>query len=81
MFTGDSFHIRTHMTYEAPKGSNHLSFKPGDIFKVTDTLRSGVIGMQLLNPYAPSWKRMALCQIKHFFLKKIKINELIIYFI
>ena len=51
------------MTYEAPKGSNHLSFKPGDIFKVTDTLRSGVIGMQLLNTYA-------LYQVKKFCFKK-----------
>ena len=44
LFAGDMFHIRTHMLYEAPKGSNHMSFQPGDIFKVTDTLRSGVVG-------------------------------------
>ncbi|XP_067941687.1 tight junction protein ZO-3-like isoform X2 [Watersipora subatra] len=42
--SGDLFHIRVHMSYEAPKGSNHLSFQPGDIFKVTDTLRSGTRG-------------------------------------
>lgn len=41
---GDLFYIRTHMTYDAPKGSNHMSFKPGDVFRVTDTLRTGVIG-------------------------------------
>lgn len=44
VYLGDRFYVRTHMTYEAPKGSNHMSFKPGDIFQVVDTLRSGVIG-------------------------------------
>lgn len=43
---GDRFYIRTHMNYEAPKGSNHMSFKPGEIFLVNDTLRAGVIGKQ-----------------------------------
>jgi len=32
------------MMYNAPKGSNHLSFQQGNVFKVFDTLRSRVVG-------------------------------------
>lgn len=40
---GDSFHIKTHFHCEHPlKGE--LSFKAGDVFRVTDTLHNGVVG-------------------------------------
>lgn len=40
---GDSFHIKTHFHCENPiKGE--MSFKAGDVFRVTDTLHNGVVG-------------------------------------
>lgn len=40
---GDSFHIKTHFHCENPlKGE--MSFKAGDVFRVTDTLYNGVVG-------------------------------------
>lgn len=40
---GDSFHIKTHFHCEHPlKGE--MSFKAGDVFRVTDTLHNGVVG-------------------------------------
>ncbi|RWS31853.1 tight junction protein ZO-1-like isoform X1 [Leptotrombidium deliense] len=44
---GDSFHIKTHFDYNATT-KGELSFKSGEVFRVTDTLFNGVVGSWLV---------------------------------
>ena len=41
--SGDLFHIRTHFHYSETE-HNEMSFKPMEVFRVTNTLHKGIVG-------------------------------------